>query len=56
MTDEEEADLMRAKVNVLFELIDELMEALKKADPKIAKQLAINSKLNDFYLIRRGAK
>lgn len=55
-TEKDKLDLTAKRVDNALMLIDELMTALAKASPEIHKQLVINSKLNDFFLIRRGAK
>lgn len=52
----EMTDLQESQIKTLFEIIDELLKVLKATDPKLGKALISNSKLNDYYLIRAGAK
>lgn len=49
-------DLQEAQLKTLFEIIDELLKVLKKYDPELHKALVVNSRINDYYLIRAGAK
>lgn len=48
--------LTQARVETLFEIIDELLVVLKEYDLDLKKALVTNSKLNDYFLIRAGAK
>lgn len=48
--------LTEARIETLFEIIDELLAILKEHDPEFKKALVTNSKLNDYFLIRAGAK
>lgn len=52
----EAKSIQTQKVEILFQIIDELLAELRKYDPKLQKALATNSKLNDYFLIRIGAK
>lgn len=48
--------LTEARIETLFQIIDELLAELKRYDPELQKAFVTNSKLNDYYLIRVGAK
>lgn len=49
-------ELTPARIETLFQVIDELLIVLKEYDPNLHKALVVNNRLNDYYLIRAGAK
>jgi len=52
---EKEVEIIKRQNAVLFDLIEELVSILRE-DPELLSKLATNTKLNDFYMIRKGAK
>lgn len=49
-------ELANARIARQAEIIDELLKVLKELDPNLAMRLVSNSQINDWYLIRAGAK
>lgn len=49
-------ELAEARIARQGEIIDELLKVLKEYDPELHKRLVTNSQINDWYLIRAGAK
>lgn len=57
MTDEEKIKLLEERLKMLFKLMEELIKVLKESGGNdLGVGLVSNSKLNDFYMIRKGAK
>jgi hypothetical protein len=51
-----ELELANARIAAQGEVIDELIRMLKESSPKMYQLMVTNSKINDWYLIRIGAK